>query len=77
MIVVPRQEVGYQQVDFFIYLTNVTLEDGATRRRRSSTASSLPPTVLPHLVLRMMHHRPRRPVDTLPTCRRDNSPPLP
>jgi ectoine hydroxylase-related dioxygenase (phytanoyl-CoA dioxygenase family) len=31
MIVVPRQEVGYQQVEFFIYLTDVTLEDGATR----------------------------------------------
>jgi ectoine hydroxylase-related dioxygenase (phytanoyl-CoA dioxygenase family) len=31
MIVVPRQEIGYQQVEFFIYLTDVTLEDGATR----------------------------------------------
>jgi hypothetical protein len=31
MIVVPRREVGYQQVEFFIYLTDVGLEDGATR----------------------------------------------
>jgi ectoine hydroxylase-related dioxygenase (phytanoyl-CoA dioxygenase family) len=31
MIVVPRREVGYQQVEFFIYLTDVTVEDGATR----------------------------------------------
>jgi hypothetical protein len=31
MVVVPRREVGYQQVEFFIYLTDVTLEDGATR----------------------------------------------
>jgi hypothetical protein len=33
MIVVPRPEVGYRQVEFFIYLTDVTLEDGATRSR--------------------------------------------
>ena len=31
MLVVPRHEVGYQQVEFFIYLTDVTTEDGATR----------------------------------------------
>jgi ectoine hydroxylase-related dioxygenase (phytanoyl-CoA dioxygenase family) len=31
MVVVPRHEVGYQQVEFFVYLTDVTLEDGATR----------------------------------------------
>jgi hypothetical protein len=31
MVVVPRREVGYQQVEFFIYLTDVTAEDGATR----------------------------------------------
>ena len=31
MIVVPRHEVGYQQVEFFIYLTDVRPEDGATR----------------------------------------------
>jgi hypothetical protein len=31
MIVVPRRDVGYQQVEPFIYLTDVTLEDGATR----------------------------------------------
>jgi hypothetical protein len=31
MLVVPRHDVGYQQVEFFIYLTDVTLEDGATR----------------------------------------------
>jgi ectoine hydroxylase-related dioxygenase (phytanoyl-CoA dioxygenase family) len=39
MVVVPRCDVGYQQVEFFIYLTDVTLEDGATRlvsRRRTS-----------------------------------------
>ncbi len=38
MVVVPRREVGYQQVEFFVYLTDVTLEDGATRmvsRRRT------------------------------------------
>ena len=31
MLVVPRHEVGYQQVEFFVYLTDVTAEDGATR----------------------------------------------
>jgi ectoine hydroxylase-related dioxygenase (phytanoyl-CoA dioxygenase family) len=31
MLVVPRHEVGYQQVEFFIYLTDVAQEDGATR----------------------------------------------
>ena len=31
MVVVPRQDFGYQQVEFFIYLSDVTLEDGATR----------------------------------------------
>jgi hypothetical protein len=31
MLVVPRHDVGYQQLEFFIYLTDVTLEDGATR----------------------------------------------
>jgi Phytanoyl-CoA dioxygenase (PhyH) len=31
MLVVPRHDVGYQQVEFFIYLTDVTVEDGATR----------------------------------------------
>jgi ectoine hydroxylase-related dioxygenase (phytanoyl-CoA dioxygenase family) len=39
MLVVPRRDVGYQQVEFFIYLTDVGLEDGATRfvsRRRTS-----------------------------------------
>jgi ectoine hydroxylase-related dioxygenase (phytanoyl-CoA dioxygenase family) len=38
MPVVPRHD-GYQQVEFFIYLTDVTLEDGATRfvsRRRTA-----------------------------------------
>lgn len=30
-LVVPRHEVGYQQVEFFIYLTDVSVEDGATR----------------------------------------------
>ncbi len=31
MLVVPRHEVGYQQVEFFVYLTDVSTEDGATR----------------------------------------------
>jgi hypothetical protein len=31
MLVVPRHDAGYQQIEFFIYLTDVTLEDGATR----------------------------------------------
>jgi len=31
MLVVPRHERGYQQVEFFVYLTDVTAEDGATR----------------------------------------------
>ena len=31
MLVVPRHELGYQQVEFFVYLTDVTAEDGATR----------------------------------------------
>jgi ectoine hydroxylase-related dioxygenase (phytanoyl-CoA dioxygenase family) len=30
-LVVPRHDVGYQQVEFFIYLTDVKTEDGATR----------------------------------------------
>jgi hypothetical protein len=30
-LVVPRHDVGYRQVEFFIYLTDVTVEDGATR----------------------------------------------
>ena len=39
MLVVPRHEVGYQQVEFFVYLTDVTIDDGATRfvsRRRTA-----------------------------------------
>ncbi len=39
MLVVPRHEVGFSQVEFFIYLTDVALEDGATRfvsRRRTA-----------------------------------------
>jgi hypothetical protein len=31
MLVVPRHELGFQQVEFFVYLTDVTPEDGATR----------------------------------------------
>jgi ectoine hydroxylase-related dioxygenase (phytanoyl-CoA dioxygenase family) len=31
MLVVPRHDVGFQQVEFFVYLTDVTTEDGATR----------------------------------------------
>ncbi len=31
MMVVPRHDPGYQQVEFFVYLTDVTTEDGATR----------------------------------------------
>ncbi len=31
MLVVPRHDPGYQQVEFFVYLTDVTAEDGATR----------------------------------------------
>jgi ectoine hydroxylase-related dioxygenase (phytanoyl-CoA dioxygenase family) len=31
MLVVPRHELGYQQVEFFVYLTDVSTEDGATR----------------------------------------------
>ena len=31
MLVVPRHELGYQQVEFFVYLTDVTSADGATR----------------------------------------------
>lgn len=31
MVVVPRHAPGYQQVEFFVYLTDVTTEDGATR----------------------------------------------
>ena len=31
MLVVPRHAPGYQQVEFFVYLTDVTAEDGATR----------------------------------------------
>jgi hypothetical protein len=39
MLVVPRHDIGYQQVEFFVYLTDVTAEDGATRfvsRRRTA-----------------------------------------
>jgi hypothetical protein len=31
MLVVPRHDPGFQQAEFFVYLTDVTLEDGATR----------------------------------------------
>jgi hypothetical protein len=31
MLVVPRHEPGFQQVEFFVYLTDVTAADGATR----------------------------------------------
>jgi hypothetical protein len=31
MLVVPRHEPGFQQAEFFVYLTDVTPEDGATR----------------------------------------------
>ena len=31
MLVVPRHAPGYQQVEFFVYLTDVTADDGATR----------------------------------------------
>ena len=31
MLVVPRHELGYQQVEFFVYLTDVAAADGATR----------------------------------------------
>jgi hypothetical protein len=31
MLVVPRHDIGYQQVEFFVYLTDVGPEDGATR----------------------------------------------
>jgi ectoine hydroxylase-related dioxygenase (phytanoyl-CoA dioxygenase family) len=31
MLVVPRHSPGFQQVEFFDYLTDVTAEDGATR----------------------------------------------
>ena len=39
MLVVPRHDVGFQQVEFFVYLTGVDIEDGATRfvsRRRTA-----------------------------------------
>jgi hypothetical protein len=42
MIVVPRREVGYQQVEFFIYLTDVTLEDGATRLVSRTRTAHIP-----------------------------------
>jgi hypothetical protein len=42
MIVVPRPEVGYQQVEFFIYLTDVTLEDGATRLVSRQRTKNIP-----------------------------------
>ena len=31
MLVVPRHEPRFQQVEFFVYLTDVTVDDGATR----------------------------------------------
>src|SRR5258708_3179032 len=31
MLVVPRHEPGYQQAAFFVYLTDVAVQDGATR----------------------------------------------
>lgn len=42
MIVVPRREVGYQQVEFFIYLTDVTVEDGATRLVSRTKTADIP-----------------------------------
>jgi ectoine hydroxylase-related dioxygenase (phytanoyl-CoA dioxygenase family) len=42
MLVVPRHEVGYQQVETFIYLTDVTLEDGATRFVSRQRTAAIP-----------------------------------
>ena len=43
MIVVPRPEAGYQQLETFVYLTDVTADNGATRlvsyRRRLTSPS--------------------------------------
>jgi ectoine hydroxylase-related dioxygenase (phytanoyl-CoA dioxygenase family) len=42
MVVVPRHEVGYQQVEFFVYLTDVTPGDGATRLVSRTRTSDVP-----------------------------------
>jgi Phytanoyl-CoA dioxygenase (PhyH) len=42
MVVVPRRGVGYQQVEFFIYLTDVTPDDGATRLVSRTKTANIP-----------------------------------
>jgi phytanoyl-CoA dioxygenase PhyH len=42
MVVVPRRDVGYQQVEFFVYLTDVTPEDGATRLVSRTKTAHIP-----------------------------------
>jgi ectoine hydroxylase-related dioxygenase (phytanoyl-CoA dioxygenase family) len=42
MILVPRRETGYQQVEFFIYLTDVTEADGATRLVSRTKTADIP-----------------------------------
>ena len=42
MVVVPRRDVGFQQVEFFIYLTDVTPEDGATRLVSRTKTAHIP-----------------------------------
>jgi phytanoyl-CoA dioxygenase PhyH len=42
MVVVPRRDVGYQQVEFFVYLTDVTEADGATRLVSRAKTAEIP-----------------------------------
>jgi hypothetical protein len=41
-LLVPRHDIGYQQVEFFIYLTDVTLEDGATHFVSRQRTAAIP-----------------------------------
>jgi hypothetical protein len=42
MIVVPRAEDGYRQLELFVYLTDVTAENGATRMVSVQKTSKIP-----------------------------------
>jgi ectoine hydroxylase-related dioxygenase (phytanoyl-CoA dioxygenase family) len=42
MLVVPRHDPGFQQVEFFVYLTDVTVEEGATRFVSRQRTAAIP-----------------------------------
>jgi phytanoyl-CoA dioxygenase PhyH len=42
MVVVPRQDAGYQQLELFVYLSDVTTRNGATRMVSRRLTQSIP-----------------------------------